>query len=44
MGLSVLYDPIPRRHQARFVDPGGDDLGGERVTHPTEDFSNLVSR
>src|SRR5262245_9993481 len=44
MRLSVAYDPIPRRHQAGFVDPGRDDLGRNRVAHPTEDFSNLISR
>src|SRR5262245_32776353 len=44
MRLSVAYDPIPRRHQARFVDPGGDDLGRERVAHRSKHFDNLTFR
>jgi hypothetical protein len=44
MSLSVPDDPIPRRAQLLFADPGRDDFGRERVAHRTENFSDVISR
>src|SRR5262245_39859003 len=44
MSLSVPDDPIPRRAQLLFADPGRDDFGRERVAHRPENFSDVISR
>jgi len=44
MSLSVPDHPVPRRAQLLFADPGRDDFGGERVAHPPENFSDVISR